>query len=57
MAETVRCRRGSAHAAHARCPGREPCAKCGRLDWLDQMIKITELRAHLGKYRHPGCRL
>jgi hypothetical protein len=51
-----RCRRGSAHAAHGTCPGRDVCVKCRRLAWLDEMVKITELRAHLGKYRHHGCR-
>lgn len=54
--EGQRCRRGSAHAPHARCPGREPCARCGVLTWLDQMVRVTELSKYNGRYRHPGCR-
>lgn len=56
MANVTRCDSDDAHAAHRPCPGREKCAKCGVLTWRDQMVKITELRQHNGKYRHPGCR-
>lgn len=56
MSAADHCQRRNAHAAHGDCPGREKCARCGVLTWRDQMVKITELRAHNGKYRHPGCR-
>lgn len=56
MSAADHCQRRNAHAAHGDCPGREKCAKCGVLTWRDQMVKITELRTHNGKYRHPGCR-
>lgn len=56
MSQTIHCDDNTAHRAHSPCPGREKCAKCGVLSWRDQMVKITELRKHNGKYRHPGCR-
>lgn len=54
------CDKMTAHNAHGsgrnRCEGRDRCAVCRTLGWVDEMVVITEHRAHNGRRRHRRCR-